>query len=221
MQCAVAKRARTGGCLIRVTTLPPLLTRLEALTHFIRDFLRAGCGLPCSEYTLIQALEKAGLFDNLGNLNSGDRNLLLFQKHFLCMHVLYTLQQDFYQQQQYLHISPLTIYLQQADTETPSVIPAKADSEVRAYYLDLDTLLNATSETVADLQRNFLEKYQAWLQADDAYAALQLQSDACWRDIQNQYRRLIHQAHPDKGGDRINFERIQAAYETLKQRHRN
>lgn len=193
-----------------------LQANIAALTRFTRDFLHAHRAFPFSEHALIQTLEQEKLF---ANLECADPNLLLFQKHFLCMHVLYKLQQEFSEQQLHLNINPLAIYLQEMDGPATNTIPTTSSGELRSYYLDLNVLLETTGESVAELQRDFFSRYTTWLNTDDAFAVLQLKNTANWREIQSQYRRLIHQAHPDKGGDRATFERVQAAYETLKTRH--
>lgn len=189
---------------------------LETLIRFIEDHLLAQKNLAISEHNLIKALDDAALFSEL---NTDDSMLLLFQKHFLCMHVLYHLRDVFYQRKLYLHISPLAIYLEDINSHDTNSEPAEYNAELRTYYLDLENLTNATKESVDKLQQDFFKRYAAWAQADEAYTELELTNNASWREIQSQYRRLIQNAHPDKGGDKATFQRIQAAYDKLKLRH--
>lgn len=49
----------------------------------------------------------------------------------------------------------------------------------------------------------------------DYYNILGITKDASNEDIKNAYRRLARTHHPDKGGDKDQFQKIQEAYETL------
>lgn len=49
----------------------------------------------------------------------------------------------------------------------------------------------------------------------DYYKTLGVEKNATPDDIKKAYRKLASQHHPDKGGDTIRFQEIQAAYETL------
>lgn len=49
----------------------------------------------------------------------------------------------------------------------------------------------------------------------DHYSTLGVNKDASPDDIKKAYRRLASQHHPDKGGDKATFQRVQQAYDTL------
>lgn len=197
--------------------------KIQAIQDFAENFLLNSFQRQkeaSSEYVLLKALDDAGLFDHL---KTDDAALLLFQKHFLCMHALHKLQNIFYKRDLYLHIDALAIYLENIDTRsseenTRPNHPCSFNSELHNYYLDLQQLDQATSDSVLELQLNFSKRYAAWLNADDAFAVLELDTQASWNEIRNSYKRLIHSAHPDKGGNAARFNKIKLAYEQLKYR---
>ena len=49
----------------------------------------------------------------------------------------------------------------------------------------------------------------------DHYSTLGVNKDASPDDIKRAYRKLASQHHPDKGGDKATFQKVQQAYETL------
>ena len=49
----------------------------------------------------------------------------------------------------------------------------------------------------------------------DYYSILGVSKDASEGDIKKRYRQLARENHPDKGGDKEKFQKIQEAYETL------
>lgn len=197
--------------------------KIQAIQDFAETFLLNSfqCQKEASsEYVLLKALDDAGLFDHL---KTEDASLLLFQKHFLCMHALHKLQNIFYERNFYLHINALAIYLEGIDTSSSEESarpnhPGSFDNELHNYYLDLQQLDQTTSDSVLELQLNFSKRYAAWLNADDAFATLELDSQASWNEVRSSYKRLIHAAHPDKGGNAARFNKIKLAYEQLKYR---
>lgn len=50
---------------------------------------------------------------------------------------------------------------------------------------------------------------------NDYYQTLGIKRDASPDEIKKAYRKLASQHHPDKGGDKIKFQEVQKAYETL------
>lgn len=55
----------------------------------------------------------------------------------------------------------------------------------------------------------------------DHYQTLGVAKNATPEDIKKAYRRLAAIHHPDKGGDTAEFQKVQAAYETLSDPQRN
>lgn len=190
---------------MRELNLPPGL--LEA----VDDILTATpAGL--SEYELIQALDRHHP-DLFPKPNLGDP-LLLFQHHFVLMHVLYRLQQEHHQSTRRLSISPLRIQWQAASTGDSRAL--RPDQFLAAYYLDFGNLAKEDGFSVQSLLDGFWRRLLGEERAPDALATLGLEQSASFADIKNRYRQLANEHHPDKGGDAQAFGRIQQAYDTLK-----
>lgn len=167
-----------------------------------------------TEYHLIQLLGKEGVFTNFVADNA---NLALYQKHFICMHVLYDLQQEYRNQQQWLTITPLRIQLVSGcDEQTPSRQLSEGYHHLRDYYLDLDNLFSATEHSVDNLLKKFWDMYSAQNTSAEAFSALGLDGGEPWSEIQRVYRQKVKASHPDRGGDAREFNRIREAYEQLR-----
>ncbi len=167
------------------------------------------------EYDLLQACENEACFQAL---RSASPSLMLFQKHFLCMHVLYKLQKQWLERKYYLNISSINISLEQ-QLDNDDSLPGTDHNELANYYLNLENLTKANEDSVHQLQENFFKQYHAWLNADEAYATLGISPTSSWEAIQKEYRRLCQLHHPDKGGDSEIFLEMQYAYEQLKTRY--
>lgn len=168
-----------------------------------------------SEHGLIKQLQQTGLLaekEPAGNLG-------LFQKHFLVMNALYQLRDRLLQEEGVvLHIDPLSIRLtscgeeDRGDSSTPS-----QDEPLRRYYLEWDNLARTSEADVAALLQGFWSRFHAFDQRAEALQQLGLALDEVpsWSTIQRNYRQLIAQHHPDKGGEPARFIRIREAYELL------
>lgn len=143
-------------------------------------------------------------------------SLMLFRTHFLVMHCLYTLRQQWSEQRRgWLDISPLKIQcLPSADTPASNQL-AEPDP-LSAYYLDLEELNTEQSEVDA-LLTDFWKRMLRPVDRSQDLEALELETDAGAEQIKRQYRRLANAHHPDKGGDPERFREITAAYQRLKQ----
>jgi hypothetical protein len=168
-----------------------------------------------SEYQLMQALNWQGM-----PLLNGDNGLvLLFKKHFLLMHCLYALQSYYAEQGLCLQISALTIVLLPQAKGHALAQHTAGEASVAAFYADLSPLQEATEASCQQWLDAFWQRYHQHNHRADHCAVLGLPADASWSLVQQQYRRLVQQQHPDKGGDTAEFLRIQAAYEALKPPH--
>ncbi|TNC85761.1 MAG: molecular chaperone DnaJ, partial [Thalassolituus sp.] len=86
------------------------------------------------------------------------------------------------------------------------------------YYLDLNNL-NTDKEGVEALLNDFWQRMVIPEHYDDDLATLELTPPVNRQSLRQQYRRLAHQHHPDKGGDPETFRRVSSAYQRLKYRH--
>lgn len=191
-----------------------------------------------NEYTLIQAIESAGLFGGL------DENLdvALFQKHFLTMNALYQLQISLWEEDTlYLEVSALRIHLETASigatgsepshlNNTPQttlegviegsskvVLPEQNRNEaLRSYYLDWSHYNSADEASVKQLLNSFWKRFLNPEQRITALDTLEITDNApSPATIKQQFRLLAAKHHPDKGGDPDSFIAIREAYEVL------
>jgi hypothetical protein len=165
-----------------------------------------------SEHHLIRELQMAGSF---ANWISDDPALALFQKHFAIMHCLYHLKSRYAEQGRELAISPLAIQLLDVQAGAGTEL-AESTGELGGFYRDWSNFETATPESVGDLLRSFWRRYKAVDEVAEALEMLELPDGADWMQVQAQYRRLIIEHHPDKGGDKERFTRVRQAYELLK-----
>lgn len=185
----------------------------DELTEAIRAYLQQQTAA-VGEYEVIQALDERGAF---APAEAFTASLQLFHKHFVTMHCLYRLQQQLYPQR--LDITPLSIRLY---PPTASAAEGFAVSDeigaLRSYYLDLGNLMEASEDSVADLLKQFWQRFNAHTQADHAFSVLGLSPSATWEEVKVAYRQQVQHAHPDKGGSAASFAQTHEAYQTLKKR---
>ncbi len=178
----------------------------------ILDILKQS-GTAMSEHELIVQLRQ--LLDTLPG-RSASSQLALFQTHFMVMNALYQLQQSLVDENIYLYISPLKIYLQAAsDTLSTAVADNTVDESLRHYYLDWDNMEQTSEQDVQSLLDGFWQYYLAEDKQADAYKTLGVEVGADWGIVKKAYRRLIVDAHPDRGGDAAEFMAVREAYEVL------
>jgi len=177
---------------------------------FIEDFLEEHPE-GVSEHDFLRTLDAQGFFKTLDAAVSS--TLLLFQKHFLLFHVLYSInQQRVADKRGGLQITPMLIkqldYLE-ADTQI-----GEFDS-LCDYYLELENLTSATGDKVDDLLNGFWEKYLRNEKRGAALEALGLNDPVTDAQIVQRYRKLANVHHPDKGGDKDIIQEINEAYVVL------
>ena len=165
-----------------------------------------------SEHELIRRLEAdKAPFPDAG----GDADLVLFQKHFMVMNGLYQLQDSLFEEGLYLAISPLSIHLEAAGSGDNSLPTDGPDAKLREYYLDWSQLAETTASDVDHLLTSFWEHYLAIDKRADALTTLGLEGNEEWVAVQQAYRRLAAQHHPDRGGEQAKFMAVREAYEIL------
>ena len=179
-----------------------------------------------SEYTLIQAIETAGLFDALDSQADSQAELALFQKHFLTMNALYHLQTTLWEEEAlYLSISALNIHLvpytkpdgvEEAVTSSTRLPEQSRNEALKSYYLDWSHYNEADEASVVRLLNSFWERFLNPEQRQQALDVLEITQQAPDQTtIKRQFRQLAAKHHPDKGGDPANFIAIREAYEVL------
>lgn len=168
-----------------------------------------------SEFNLMKALEAHSAFADLAQ----DYQLRLFQKHFMIMHGLYTLQTLlWYEEQLRLEISPLCVRCHDeeiSDGVAEAVLPGAADP-LRDYYLDWQQLEHTNAVDVQRLLSGFMEQLADPSARSRALTALELEEGAGPHEIRSRYRQLAARLHPDKGGDSEAFIEVRRAYELLR-----
>jgi len=164
-----------------------------------------------SEHDFLRTLDEQGFFKTLDAAASS--SLLLFQKHFLLFHVLYSInQQRVADRQGALQISPLLIkQLDHVEADTQIGEP----EPLSAYYLDLENLASATADNISDLFNAFWVKYLKNEKRGNALKVLGLNDPVTDTKIVQRYRKLVSVHHPDKGGDKDKIQEINEAYATL------
>ncbi|ULG69809.1 DNA-J related domain-containing protein [Marinobacterium sediminicola] len=168
-----------------------------------------------SEFSLMKALESHQAFSDLAE----DYQLCLFQKHFMIMNGLYTLQTRlWYEEQLRVEISPLSVRLfmeSVEETTEQASVPGAGDS-LREYYLDWQQLSSTSAEDVQKLLRGFWKQCFNPGARQQALITLELEEGATEEEIRLRYRQLAARLHPDKGGDSEAFIEVRRAYEVLR-----
>ncbi len=161
------------------------------------------------------------LLNELG-YDRGD-DLELFRAHFFLFHLLYRLRDKLLAERRYvLSIFCLEIKLGpfrsgSDDGSGPGLhgVPEEAD-KLREYYLDMNNLSGMDGTGVRRMIDDFFTQLRNWYRREEDYALLGLDPDTCDENLQKQYRLLVFEHHPDRGGDPGRFREIQEAMERIK-----
>lgn len=166
-----------------------------------------------TEFSLLRALQAQGSSDFGPDLFRDD--LAMYRAHFLLFHALYRLRDFLHEQQQaLLEIHVLNIRLlpwQKAATQALSQV-----DPLREFYLDLANLEDTSLADVEDLLGQFWTRYFANEKRAQALQALGLADSADSAEIENRFRALAMQHHPDRGGDAEEFQTLQEAIAILR-----
>ena len=166
-----------------------------------------------SEYQIMVELQEQNVIFPIADV---DPSVSLFRKHFTVMNALYQLQQQLFEQSEYLSISPLTIRLMALNEVATTNLPTDdIDAPLREYYLDWNNFEHTSKKDVEDLLKGFWQRYLARDKRMHALQTLGLSGDATWEQVKRAYRKLAAQHHPDKGGESDDFREIREAYEIL------
>ncbi|AXQ96431.1 DNA-J related domain-containing protein [Pseudoalteromonas piscicida] len=150
-----------------------------------------------------------------------DENKNLFKRNFLIMNALYQLQQEVFDEGQYLHIEALNIYLAPRLGEHQLA----SDDPLRSYYLDWQHY-ETSSEEVSALLDNFWQRFTFsgtrqrheinTNELNDIRRLWQLPIDYDRKMLSQCWRKQALTHHPDKSGDEETFKRLMNEYEMLK-----
>lgn len=176
---------------------------------------------PISEFELLKALEATQKF----NFSLSHQELELFQTHFLLFHFLYQLRDKWLANVTgRLEIHTLEICLHPCHDEVnlaTKATLAKIDP-LRDYYLNLENL-NITAAEVNALLDQFWARFaqqqssqlsQSQLETD--LALLQLSFEQMNLEmVSHQSRKLLQNAHPDRGGSAQAFQSIKEARDRI------
>lgn len=173
------------------------------------------CGI--GEFDLLKTLK-----DQLPEMNTlaDDANLQLFRQHFLIMNALYQLQTSLWQEEElFLTISATHICLlstRQCPLSSTTDINDSVDAKLAAYYLDWEEYENTDKDDVKRLLDSFYNGICTQGEREAALETLHIdENNPTKEEIKRQYRKLAHQAHPDRGGDTETFISLRQAYECL------
>ncbi len=164
-----------------------------------------------SEYDLLKHLQRLGFFEFARA--SAMSPCEIFRAHFLLYHALYRLRDRLLgEQQAWLEIDVLKIRLLPYRQGADALVSA---DRLREYYLDLDNMRDTTEQEVYELLASFWNRLGKNEKRQDALAVLGLQDPVDEQTIKQAYRRLVMQHHPDRGGDKVRLQAINAALDLL------
>jgi len=139
--------------------------------------------------------------------------LALFQAHFLLFHLLHVLRDRFHAEKTaHLEIHTLAIRL---GPYRPGRAGLAADDPLHRYYLDLEQLKAVDRTAVEAMLERFWKGLDGRRARQKALAELDLSDPVGLDEIRERYRRLAARHHPDRGGDPIRMQRLNAAWRVL------
>ncbi|MBE0354888.1 hypothetical protein PPHE_a3983 [Pseudoalteromonas phenolica O-BC30] len=166
-------------------------------------------------HTLAAHLQTVDLLQQLDE----DPNQDLFKRNFVLMNSLYTLQSELIEEDIYLHIDSMDIYL--ADKgQAPEL-----NTPLSTYYLDWQNY-QTDNEEIAALLDSFWQRYAQSFHhqqntlnkphLEDLCLQWQLTQPLEEKAIRRRWRKLAIQHHPDKGSnDDTRFKQLQSEYQQL------
>ncbi|OJT00700.1 molecular chaperone DnaJ [Marinobacter nauticus] len=186
---------------------------LVAVEHELRQVGPAGL----SELELIKALQ-AEPWALIGRVNYHEPDQL-YPVHFLLFHVLYRLRDQLAPGGESLLISPLRLTITKQQTVAGDGLPGEED-KLRAFYLDLSQY-HMPEATIHQMMDNF------WRGQCRTRPDLPAVSEAAgtlgftelpehFSPIKQRFRKLVMQAHPDRGGNTEAVQKLNEAFSVLK-----
>lgn len=187
-------------------TLNPYLTPiLDELDQCLNRF-------PLSnEHQLIKHLQakKIQPFDTFSLADTKD----LFSAHFLCMHALYHLKNQYQRSKKFtLIIRSVQIQRIPLDNSIPvnkqSAKALETTDPLERYYLNAKHYFETQENEINDMLKSFWQKYSAQDSKNEALATLELPTNADAKMVKARYLHLAQKHHPDKGGCAKMFNKI-------------
>lgn len=193
-----------------------LLDEANRDNPFITDILRMLKSTPdeLKIYDLLAGVDKK-LMEHL--VDTADYNLATFRKNFWLMNALYQLQDQLLEEDVFLSIGQVSVNLAPGGAVSYQYLSDHSDHKLKSYYLDWNNYQDATIDEVDRLISSFWEMYSSNDKKSDALLVLGLEAGSDWNEVQQRYRELASQHHPDKGGDSAKFIEVREAYEILSQ----
>jgi len=185
---------------------------LSPILHELDQFLN--CLSLSNEHQIIKHLQdkKIPPFDNFSLADSKD----LFSAHFLCMHALYHLKNQYQHSQKFkliiesVRIQRITLNDPIALNEQPKTVIETIDP-LESYYLNSKHYFETQEDEINDMLKSFWQKYIAQDNKKAALSTLNLPTNADAKMIKAQYHHLAQKHHPDKGGCAEIFSKIYQA----------
>lgn len=178
-----------------------------------------------SEYELFQCLQSPPY--ELFSKNALQQPLSLFQSHFIVFNALYQLQGTWLRDRTgILQINCSSIRGYPWDAGQNAIIQ---QDKLRSYYLDWSNLDNTDQTQVEALLESFWTALSGLpTQVDDnfmseqqALTTLQITPPYSTKQLKQQYRKMLHIHHPDKGGNNAETLQLHNAYKRLKTQHQH
>ena len=176
--------------------------------------------LGIGEYNLLQMLQQKPyqLFSSEGLSDP----LILFQTHFILFNALYLLR-DKWQKEQKGSLDILITHIRLLPYQKGEEGLNKED-KLRTYYLDWNNFSNTDKQDVELLINSFWKFMSDDIErakqdpesVKSAYKCLLLNEPCDFTEVKRQYRTLLHQYHPDKGGNTEKTQKIEQAFNVLK-----
>lgn len=189
----------------------------DSLDKWLLAFLRDhSSGI--SEYDLFTALNARG--DSRFDMSQLRDTFSLFCAHFRLFNALYRLREQLWAEQLgVLEISPLLIILRPYDGQSAKLNRMGEVDALRDYYLDSTQLEQTTALELEQVLNKFWARLGGSERRRQALEVLGLRDPVGVAldeaAIKQQYRRLVMQHHPDRGGDTQQIQLINAAMVVL------
>lgn len=165
-----------------------------------------------SEHQIIVSLREAGLLEGIESPEEPWGGL--FACHFLVMHLLYQLRNQYRAEGKCdLEIGPLHIRQLAYQSGQQSL---SSPDQLSAYYLDLEHLYSTTEEEINAWLDDFWGRYLANDERREAVNVLGLKEPVSLIEVEQRYRQLAMKHHPDRGGDTVRLAEINHAVDVLR-----